>query len=539
MGHRAGYSVGSVSRGLQSAISDEPAQPSDFAGFSYFFGDPKNERTTLGDKPADARRILEALYSLLPIGKWEDNDKIPSGYTYLLQFVAHDLVETTVPFWAAAEAGVPSRNMRSQRLALDTLYGGGPVACPVAFEPAGPTVDARTRLRLGQVSDVTTLGITTPACPFRDLGRLKQPDSKWTSNQDYSSQVYVADERSDDNVLVAQIVVLFSILHNAIADKLQRLGPQASFSHASAAVQSMYHQIIRDDLMEKLLHKTVYDSVRKRLIADSDDWLWTGKGIPMEFAHGAFRMGHAMVRPVYQANSQQKFDVSQVLGGPVVGDPVRDPLPSNWIVEWQRFFDFANGVKPNYSLKLAVHQQLPLNFLGQFQPVAPNSPQRLLMRDWLSAANARMIKLDALIAEVKRRKDYADLAPLGTDEVSKWLADLVQNSLGTAKAKQTVKDAIPQLITDLPLPLYILLEADQKAAGAKLGPLGSVIVGETIFRCLSEAGHQLQPAAKAASKALDKDWDKIAAVDSMPKLVELAQDWGNLKHFNAIPFIAP
>jgi hypothetical protein len=537
MGHRAGYNVASPPAGMPADPGGPPVDPRHFRGFSYFLGAPTPAtRTTIGADPAKARALLQALYGLLPIAPNVDNPRIPSGYTYLLQFVAHDLVETTVPFWAAAEAGVPSRNMRDQALGLDTLYGGGPTACPIAFEPAGYMVDYRTRLRLGRVGDAAGLGQTTPACPFRDLARLTEDTAPPSSNLANPAQVYAADDRSDDNILLSQIVVLFSIVHNAIAGKLAPLGPQASFSHATTAVLAMYHAIIRQDLMRRLLHNAVYNILKARA-ADSPDWLWTGNGIPLEFTHGALRAGHAMVRPFYQVNTANKFDIHQVLGGPVVGDPVRDPLPSNWIVEWQRFFEF--GSKPNYSLKLAIHQQLPLDFIGEFQPVAANSPGHLTMRDWLSAASARMVKLDTLIEAA--RAHYPDVKPMGGTAVEQWLKDLVKSSLGTAQAKQTVIGAIPLLVTDLPLPLYILLEAqlDPAVDGAHLGPMGSIIVGETIFRCLTHAEKKLAALIPAAKQALGGDWNKIKSVGSMPDLVRLAEDWGRLKDCPQIPFIAP
>jgi len=88
--------------------------------------------------------------------------------------------------------------------------------------------------------------------------------------------------------------VLFSIIHNAIVARLSPATPQADFANASAAVLSMYHAIIRNDLMSRLLHPPVYDIVSARH-ADSADWLWHGQDIPLEFTNGAFRVGHAMV----------------------------------------------------------------------------------------------------------------------------------------------------------------------------------------------------------------------------------------------------
>src|SRR5262245_22587638 len=71
-----------------------------------------------------AQRIGEA--SAAPEASLE-NAGIPSGYTYLMQFIAHDIVDSVVS--VRRDAGVlrPSgRNSRASALMLDTLYGAGP-----------------------------------------------------------------------------------------------------------------------------------------------------------------------------------------------------------------------------------------------------------------------------------------------------------------------------------------------------------------------------------------------------------------------------
>lgn len=542
MGHRGGFNVGiapAAVPGGTPAPTQGPIDPREFKGFSYLLGEPSDAvRTTIGADPASARSILQALYSLLPIAANVDNTRIPSGYTYLLQFIAHDLVDTTVPFWAAAEAGVPSRNMRGETLALDTLYGGGPTVCPIAFEPNGPMVDYRTQLRLGQVGDAAHLPPTNPRCPFRDLARLKLKPVPPPSNLDDASQVFVADVRSDDNTLLSQLVVLFSIVHNAIARKLaDRDGPQAAFANAYVATLAMYHAIIRQDVMKRLLDGRVYDILSARP-ASSPDWLWRGDGIPFEFSHGAFRVGHAMVRPFYRFNTGNTFSIADTLGGPVLGDPVRDPLPSIWIVEWSRFFEMG-GVSPNYSLKLAIHQQLSLDFPDMFTPVAADTPRHMTLRDWLSAANARMWRLESLIAAAKAH--YPSLTFLEASAIEAWLTGLIQNSGGPDAAKTAVGQNIGLLKSDLPLPLYILLEAqlDPAIDGGHMGPLGSIIAGETIFRCLTAEEAKVSGMIPAARQALGADWDKIQSVASMPDLVRLAQAWGELGDQPQPPFIAP
>jgi hypothetical protein len=71
-----------------------------------------------------AQRIGEA--SAAPEAKLE-NTGLPSGYTYLMQFIAHDLVDSVVSIRREAGALRPSGlNARAAALMLDTLYGVGP-----------------------------------------------------------------------------------------------------------------------------------------------------------------------------------------------------------------------------------------------------------------------------------------------------------------------------------------------------------------------------------------------------------------------------
>src|ERR1700676_2459830 len=59
-----------------------------------------------------------------------ENPRIPSGYTYLLQFVAHDLVHSAIPLSVAGSLGADTANARRAALRLETLYGRGPLSSP-------------------------------------------------------------------------------------------------------------------------------------------------------------------------------------------------------------------------------------------------------------------------------------------------------------------------------------------------------------------------------------------------------------------------
>src|SRR5689334_20339343 len=99
---------------------------------------------------------------------WE-NPFIPSGYTYLLQFIAHDLVHSAIPLSVAGGLGRGTANARRIPLRLETLYGSGPVGSPHIYALDAPNDDRRTKLRLGRMR--WKENEPASGCPFRDIAR--------------------------------------------------------------------------------------------------------------------------------------------------------------------------------------------------------------------------------------------------------------------------------------------------------------------------------------------------------------------------------
>jgi hypothetical protein len=94
----------------------------------------------------------------------------------------------------------------------------------------------------------------------------------------------------------------------------------------------------------------------------------------------------------------------------------------------------------------------------------------------------------------------------------------------------------PVPLVQLPLPLLVLLEAEQQTGGKSLGTVGSVLVGEVIFRRLLEGEFIIGPFAAKASNAFDGEiWKKITAVCSMPALIKLAEEWHNADASRGMP----
>src|ERR1019366_45009 len=165
-----------------------------------------------------------------PTGEPDDNPEIPSGYTYLLQFVAHDVVQTLTPFWSADPA-IASTNLRTGPLQLMTLYGGSPVSAPLAYTPVGADVSMRTKLQIGRLAGPAVTG-----CPFRALARVDLGQATVAAagcNAEMLRDALVADQRNDDNAILAQLAMLFISLHNAIVDCIDAHGSFAALPDAA------------------------------------------------------------------------------------------------------------------------------------------------------------------------------------------------------------------------------------------------------------------------------------------------------------------
>src|SRR6201990_2677417 len=154
------------------AAADTAARVSATApGFRHFLGTPRPSQRfkVYGIDPLYAPAHLPRVRALMnclsrrmdaeiqwpshadvSLERWE-NPGIPSGYTYLLQFVAHDLVHSAIPLSVAGTLGADTANARRRALRLETLYGTGPVGSPYVYAQDTPNDDRRTKLRLGRM----------------------------------------------------------------------------------------------------------------------------------------------------------------------------------------------------------------------------------------------------------------------------------------------------------------------------------------------------------------------------------------------------
>ena len=144
--------------------------------------------------------MLLALAMKDPNADVNDNPNgTPSGFTYLGQFLDHDLTLDATPLGDANIDIDAMVNGRTAKLDLDSMYGGGQVGSP-------------------QLYDGAKFKFSNPN-GFEDLQRTG------------TGQAVLIEGRNDENLVIAQLHIAFQKFHNALIDQ------GLSFSDAQRTVR--------------------------------------------------------------------------------------------------------------------------------------------------------------------------------------------------------------------------------------------------------------------------------------------------------------
>ncbi|MCP4618009.1 MAG: hypothetical protein GY844_16440 [Bradyrhizobium sp.] len=551
--------------------ADCHAQDSAVTGFRHFLGTPHASQRfrAFGIDPLASPAHVQNIRGLMQrlsrrmdaeiawpahedasLRRWE-NPTIPSGYTYLLQFVAHDLVQSAIPLSIAGRLSADTSNARRTPLMLEGLYGSGPVGSPHLYALDAPHDDRRTKLRLGRMRWKETP--RAAGCPFRDIARAQAEnitgvDRNIAGQRPALTEALVADPRNDDHAIISQLTAMFALLHNSLVDLVRRGEPVSSanarfgaafrrFLCARDALTSIYHNILRRDVMRRVLHPAIhaaYSGAEPRFMDQPAAGEWQ---MPFEFSHGAFRFGHAMVRPEYRINDLSEHDLNNTLEKNSANEPVNMPLDETWMVQWSRFFEI-NGSRPNLSRRIGPYLSDGLGNDHIFPSFDGTQRVGLLYRDLLGATLAGMWSVDALIAEIAaRRPDFIAMSRLLGDrayrvaQLRQWLSSASAGYGGLAPAD------IETLSNDPPLPFFVLFEAmQQEAKGLHLGPLGSIIVAEVIFGALAAArpGQEFGSLSELSAKHYPADvFAGVPDIECMARLAEFTAETAGLQQ--AVP----
>src|ERR671910_794450 len=173
---------------------------------------------------------------------------IPAGFTYLGQFVDHDLTFDKTNVMMGQNVWPPQLlQARSPSLDPDSLYGAGP------SDPASARFYADDRhLKLGKTVAIDP----DPAHPGHDLPRGAG------TTQKQKRKAIIPDPRNDENLAVAQTHCAMIRFHNRVVDTLPASTPQSQrFAKARKRVTKHYQWMIRTDYLPRICAPGVVNDV--------------------------------------------------------------------------------------------------------------------------------------------------------------------------------------------------------------------------------------------------------------------------------------
>lgn len=243
-----------------------------------------------------------------PAGYEPSNPAIPAGFAILARLVEHDASYHAMPVENGRRGTVP-------RLALDCMYGDGPLAAPCFYD--GP------RLLMGTESN-----------PAADLARNR------------IGMALIADPRNDADRLLAQLHLAFIKFHNVVVDDLAASGlsDDLLFGRAAREVRWHYQWLLLHEFLPLLIGEDHADRLRQqgpRFYRHEND-----PRLPAEFAAAAIRF--------HLSQSDEAIDPDDETDG----DPLAassggfGPIPASSRVDWRYLFEMPRAGRPRPSRKI-------------------------------------------------------------------------------------------------------------------------------------------------------------------------------------------
>src|SRR5215208_980757 len=408
--------------------------------------------------------------------------QIPAGFTYLGQFVDHDLTfdRTNVMLGDHVSPGQLIQ-ARSPSLDLDSLYGAGPA------DPGSAKFYESDGIHLKPGKSKADGG-------FAAMDGFDLPRGAGSTNAQKRKAI-IPDPRNDENLAVAQMHCAMIRFHNRVFDTLPASVPQGQrFAKARKRVTKHHQWMIRTDYLPRICAAGVVNDVfnNGRKVFEPGAPAMSVPTMPIEFSVAAFRLGHAMIRARYNWNAV--FDngggtlgllfTFSALGGDLGGDT---RLASIWIADFRRLFNFGEANKPNLTVPPAKFnramridttivdplQHLPPKAIGlpgstPFNDVARNLAFRNLTR-------AGMLKL----ATGQQMANFLKNKGVNVTKLTKAQIRNGNNGADLGALTQAQRDAF---LKNTPLWFYVLREAELN--GGKLKGVGARIVAETFHRAM-------------------------------------------------------
>jgi Animal haem peroxidase len=435
---------------------------------------PSGKGSQLGDT------TRQKLAAAMTAGAKDPNGRIPAGFTYLGQFIDHDLTADKTNVMLGTDVS-PDRMLqgRSPVLDLDSLYGAGP-GDPVSAQFYSDGL----RLKMGTAIQ--------PLLPNFDLPRVGKGSTKAARRV-----AQIPELRNDENLVVAQTHLAFIRFHNRVCDTLPKSTPPGQlFSRARRKVTKHYQWMVKTDFLPRIVDKAIVNDVftHGRKIFEVGATPTDMPTMPLEFSVAAYRLGHSMVRQAYNWNVN--FDDGagtldllfqfSATGGDLGGAL---HLLQIWVADFRRLYNFGEAgredlvvppAKFNRAQRIDTKLVNPLADLPQGAiggaPVPDGSEQRNLAYRNLTRANMVALATGQQMAAFIGSKGVA-VTPLTKAQI--------RDGKGGATLDGLTKKQRQRVVEDTPLWFYVLREAELN--GGRLTGVGGRIVAETFHRAMEGA----------------------------------------------------
>jgi hypothetical protein len=440
------------------------------------------------------------------------NPLLTSGFTFVGQFVDHDITFDTTPLDQQQADPNATTNFRTPRYDLDAIYGRGPNEDPQFYDP-----NDRDKFKIVKTTYDNIRGVKLTADGVNDVVYDVPRDG---------NKAIIADPRNDQTLIILQMHVAMQMFHNKLVDYMRKLRvPRAAvFESARRLARWHYQWMVTHDFLPAIVGKTMADSVYKEVLTGVPIITIKyykptnplGKPfIPVEFSVAAYRFGHSITRPRYTVRD---FITSTGATVAVSSVPLFEPeptdnnlngsrpVPARLKMQWSKFFNQA-GKSPtarpvrqfDASLSDALFK-LPLTV----QPDTGSSSllaQRNLLRGKKMGLPSGQ--------QVARLMDVTPLtyAQLWQNHRIKVRVPIVDNKVEVLGEFDVENESLKQIFADsgwgeeAPLWFYILKESEIVGKGRELGPVGGRIVAEVLVGLLQRDLNSylyLQPTWKPA-----------------------------------------
>lgn len=396
---------------------------------------------------------------------------VPAGYTFLGQFIDHDITLDTTSKLDMPAVPEALRNFRTPNLDLDCVYGGGPESWPFLYN--GPF-------------------LRKPDTPVGSV----EGNTRW-DHMRIGGRAVIGDPRNDENLIVSQLQTMFISLHNEMVKLLSGFSDEALVTRASPHQQAEWFEAARDHTIH-CYHRLIIEDFLPHVIGETRTQKIANEGrrhyfpggfynnvagtvqlpfMPVEFSVAAYRYGHSQVRDEYKISACR----SVPLFSPEPAERIFgfEEIDEQNLIDWGQFYTVSSSLTRPQSVR-PIDPKLPSHLFALHEVGVVPSDVRPSVLGSLAARNlnrGRSFRLPSGQALAR----VMGFTPLETDDACRSVLGDVETPLWYYVLQEAAETSAP--LSEF-LPDAQAGSSSSEENGNILGDVGGTIVGEVLIGLL-------------------------------------------------------